>query len=49
VLYGSDGDDARVYGGGFIDRTERTAEAERLLQALLSGSSETAALQGTRT
>ena len=45
VLYSSDGDDARVYGGGFIDRTERTAEAEARLRALLSGP-ETAELQG---
>ncbi|MEM9107679.1 MAG: tRNA methyl transferase PRC-barrel domain-containing protein, partial [Pseudomonadota bacterium] len=36
VLYSSKGDDARVYGGGFIDRTERTADAEKRLQALLS-------------
>ncbi|WP_419908852.1 tRNA 2-thiouridine(34) synthase MnmA [Hoeflea sp.] len=36
VLYSSDGDDARVFGGGFIDRTERTKDAERLLQTLLS-------------
>ena len=45
VLYGSDGDDARVYGGGFIDRTERTAEAEERLRALLAGAPETAVLQ----
>ena len=37
VLYSSDGDDARVFGGGFIDRTERSDEAERLLQNVLSG------------
>jgi len=37
VLYSSDGDDARVFGGGFIDRTERLKEAERLLQNVLSG------------
>ena len=36
VLYSTDGDNARVYGGGFIDRTERTDEAERLLQTVLS-------------
>ncbi len=36
VLYESDGDNARVYGGGFIDRTERTVEAEKLLRDLLS-------------
>ena len=37
VLYSSDGDDARVFGGGFIDRTERSDEAERLLQNVLAG------------
>ncbi|MCR9136252.1 MAG: tRNA 2-thiouridine(34) synthase MnmA [Alphaproteobacteria bacterium] len=36
VLYSSDQDDARVYGGGFIDRTERTDEAERLIQSVLA-------------
>ena len=36
VLYSSDGDDARVFGGGFIERTERTDKAERQLQSLLS-------------
>ena len=36
VLYSSDGDDARVYGGGFIDRTERTSVAEQQLQHVLS-------------
>ena len=36
VLYSSDGDGARVFGGGFIERTERTDAAERQLQALLS-------------
>ncbi|MEX3010428.1 tRNA 2-thiouridine(34) synthase MnmA [Hoeflea sp. TYP-13] len=36
VLYASDGDNARVFGGGFIDRTERTDETERLLQTLLA-------------
>ena len=44
VLYDSDGDNARVYGGGFIDRTERTDQAERLLQALLADPSESAEL-----
>ncbi|MCY6379342.1 tRNA 2-thiouridine(34) synthase MnmA [Hoeflea prorocentri] len=44
VLYSSDEDDARVFGGGFIDRTERTDEAEKLLQAVLSDASEPAAL-----
>ncbi len=37
VLYSSDGADARVFGGGFIDRTERSDEAERLLQNVLTG------------
>lgn len=43
VLYSSDQDDARVYGGGFIDRAERTDEAERLIQSVLAtnGSSRT--------
>ncbi len=36
VLYSTDGDNSRVYGGGFIARTERTDEAERLLQTVLS-------------
>ncbi len=36
VLYSSDGDNARVYGGGFIDRTERTDKAEKLLQSVLA-------------
>lgn len=36
VLYSSDGDNARVFGGGFIDRTERTDEAERLIQSVLA-------------
>ncbi len=34
VLYGDDGDDARVYGGGFIARSERRPEAERMLSRL---------------
>ncbi len=36
VLYSSAGDNARVFGGGFIDRTERTAEAQSLLTGLLA-------------
>lgn len=34
VLYSGDGDDARVFGGGFIRRSERGAEAEALLASL---------------
>ena len=34
VLYSHDGDDARVLGGGFIDRSERGAEAEAMLSRL---------------
>lgn len=44
ALYSSDEDDARIFGGGFIDRAERTEEAERLLQALLSNAAKPAAL-----
>lgn len=36
VLYTDDGSDARVLGGGFIERSERGAEAERLLSRLAS-------------
>ncbi|GEO85673.1 MULTISPECIES: tRNA 2-thiouridine(34) synthase MnmA [Alphaproteobacteria] len=36
VLYSAPGADARVYGGGFIDRSERAADAETLLKALLA-------------
>ncbi|MFB9947626.1 tRNA 2-thiouridine(34) synthase MnmA [Rhizobium puerariae] len=36
VLYSADGPDARVYGGGFIERSERAPAAEASLQALLS-------------
>jgi tRNA-uridine 2-sulfurtransferase len=35
VLYSAEGADARVYGGGFIDRSERDAAAEASLKALL--------------
>lgn len=34
VLYSGAGDDARIYGGGFIARSERSPEAERMLDAL---------------
>ncbi|MGX5664727.1 tRNA 2-thiouridine(34) synthase MnmA [Rhizobium daejeonense] len=36
VLYSAPGADARVYGGGFIDRSERAADAEASLKTLLS-------------
>ncbi len=34
VLYDGDGDDARVFGGGFIERSERHADAEAMLAKL---------------
>ncbi len=34
VLYSDDGSEARVYGGGFIARSERGAEAEAMLTRL---------------
>lgn len=34
VLYVDDGDESRVLGGGFIERSERGAEAERMLSRL---------------
>ncbi|MCI5074440.1 tRNA 2-thiouridine(34) synthase MnmA [Oricola sp.] len=34
VLYDGEGAGARVLGGGFIDRTEKSPEAERMLEAL---------------
>ena len=34
VLYDGAGEDARVLGGGFIDRAERTVAAETALAAL---------------
>ena len=34
VLYDGAGEDARVLGGGFIDRAERTGAAEAALAAL---------------
>ena len=36
VLYSDDGNDARVYGGGFIERSERGREAEAMLSRLTS-------------
>jgi tRNA-uridine 2-sulfurtransferase len=36
ALYSGPGEDARVYGGGFITRSEREEAAEVLLKALLS-------------
>ncbi|MDQ0457085.1 tRNA 2-thiouridine(34) synthase MnmA [Rhizobium paknamense] len=36
VLYSAPGADARVYGGGFIDRSERQSDAEAALKALLA-------------
>jgi len=35
VLYSAPGDEARVYGGGFIDRSERSPAAEAMLSTLL--------------
>tara|TARA_R110002020_G_scaffold473858_1_gene703741 strand:- start:2923 stop:4113 length:1191 start_codon:yes stop_codon:yes gene_type:complete len=35
VLYSAAGDDARVFGGGFIDRSERSPAAEAMLSTLL--------------
>lgn len=35
VLYSAPGDEARVFGGGFIDRSERSAAAEAMLADLL--------------
>ncbi|MDF1607990.1 tRNA 2-thiouridine(34) synthase MnmA [Hoeflea sp. YIM 152468] len=35
VLYSAPGDEARVLGGGFIDRSERSAAAEAMLSRLL--------------
>jgi tRNA-specific 2-thiouridylase len=36
ALYSSDGDDARVFGGGFIERSEKDSSAERQLRHLLA-------------
>jgi tRNA-specific 2-thiouridylase len=43
VLYGDDGNDARVLGGGFIERSERAAEAEAMLTKLTSRPAQVAA------
>ena len=40
VLYDGEGAGARVLGGGFIDRTERATEAERMLERLESALAE---------
>ncbi|HEV7417275.1 MAG TPA: tRNA 2-thiouridine(34) synthase MnmA [Tianweitania sediminis] len=37
VFYADDGADSRVLGGGFIERSERGAEAERMLSRLTEG------------
>ncbi len=37
VIYSAPGPDARVYGGGFIERSERSGAAEASLKALLAG------------
>ena len=39
VLYSSIDDDARVYGGGFIAKSERSADTERMLEELRDQSS----------
>ena len=35
VLYSAPGDEARIFGGGFIERSERSAAAEAMLSTLL--------------
>ena len=37
ALFSAEGEDARVYGGGFIDRSEKAEAAETQLRALLAG------------
>jgi len=37
VLYSDDGNEARIFGGGFIERSEREPSAEASLKALLAG------------
>ncbi|MBB6259868.1 tRNA-specific 2-thiouridylase [Paenochrobactrum gallinarii] len=37
VLYSDDSNTARVFGGGFIERSEREPEAEAMLRRLVSG------------
>ena len=36
ALYSGEGENARVYGGGFIARSEREAAAEEALKRILS-------------
>jgi tRNA-specific 2-thiouridylase len=43
VLYDGDGEDARVFGGGFIDRSERHADAEAMLKKLAAAKAHVAA------
>ncbi|MEO9340245.1 tRNA 2-thiouridine(34) synthase MnmA [Mesorhizobium sp. SB112] len=43
VLYSDDGDESRVFGGGFIERSERGAEAEAMLSRLAAKPSTIAA------
>jgi len=43
VFYDRDGTDARVLGGGFIERSERGAEAEAMLKKLAAGRERVAA------
>ena len=37
ALYSAPGEDARIYGGGFIERSEKDKRAETMLRQLLSG------------
>ena len=37
ALYSAPGEDARVYGGGFIERSEKDSQAEIMLKQLLEG------------
>ena len=48
VFYQDDRDDTRVLGGGFIARTEREAEPEAALQALLATPGKTAETNSVR-
>ena len=43
VLYSDDGNEARVFGGGFIARSERNAEAEAMLKRLAAAPAHIAA------
>jgi tRNA-specific 2-thiouridylase len=43
VLYSDDGNDARVLGGGFIGRSQRSAHAEAMLKKLAENSAHIAA------